>query len=145
MLNESSQTADGILFLAPSIALVSQARREWLRHTTRQLACRVVCSDRTAGGRGENEDIHVYELECPVTSDPAGIASVLRGGSELTRVIFSTYQSLEHITAAQSGHNAPAFDLAIMDEAHRTTGVDRQASGISQDGGCPAQAQTRDG
>ena len=46
-----------ILFAAPTIALVSQARREWLRQTTRELSCIVVCSDPTAGGRNKNEDI----------------------------------------------------------------------------------------
>ncbi len=73
--------ADGgrILFAAPTIALVSQARREWLRHTTRGLRCIVVCSDPTAGGRNENEDIRISELECPVTTDPTEIASTLRG------------------------------------------------------------------
>ena len=39
------------------------------------------------------------------------------------RVVFSTYQSLRHVTEAQSAYGAPAFDLALMDEAHRTTGV----------------------
>ena len=58
-----------ILFAAPSIALVSQARREWLRQTTRPLECVVVCSDVTAGGRGE-EDMRLSELECPVTNRP---------------------------------------------------------------------------
>ena len=38
-------TGGRVLFLAPSIALVSQARREWLLHTRRELSCRVVCSD----------------------------------------------------------------------------------------------------
>jgi len=71
-----------ILFLAPSIALVSQARREWLRHTTRPLSCRVVCSDRTAGGRGEREDIRVSELECPVTSDADELAAFLSADCE---------------------------------------------------------------
>ena len=61
-----------ILFAAPTIALVSQARREWLRQTTRPLKCIVVCSDSTAGGRNENEDMRVSELECPVTTNPCG-------------------------------------------------------------------------
>ncbi len=113
-----------ILFLAPSIALVSQARREWLRHTTRKLACRVVCSDPTAGGRGENSnDIGLSELECDVASDPAAIAETLAPGMRRTRVVFCTYQSLRHVARAQLRHGAPAFDLALMDEAHRTTGV----------------------
>ena len=107
-----------ILFAAPTIALVSQARREWLRHTTRKLDCIVVCSDPTAGGRNENEDIRISELECPVTTDPAEIARSL-DGEESTRVIFCTYHSLGRVTEAQALHGAPAFDLAITDEARR--------------------------
>ena len=111
-----------ILFAAPTIALVSQARREWLRHTTRKLDCIVVCSDPTAGGRNENEDIRISELECPVTTDPAEIAWSL-DGEDTTRVVFCTYHSLGRVTEAQASHGAPAFDLAIADEAHRTTGA----------------------
>ena len=119
--------ADGgrILFVAPSIALVSQARREWLRHTTRKLDSRVVCSDYTAGGRGESRnDIGLSELECAVTSDARALADMLANPVvKRTRVIFSTYQSLRHVAEAQSEYGAPPFDLALMDEAHRTTGV----------------------
>ena len=111
-----------ILFAAPTIALVSQARREWLRQTTRRLACIVVCSDQTAGGRNENEDIRISELECPVSTDPGEIASSLAGDGA-TRVVFCTYHSLRRVTEAQASHGAPAFDLAIADEAHRTTGA----------------------
>ena len=113
-----------ILFAAPTIALVSQARREWLRQTTRRLECIVVCSDPTAGGRNENEDIRVSELECPVTTDPLEIAQSLSGnGDAETRVVFCTYHSLRRVTEAQALHGAPVFDLAIADEAHRTTGA----------------------
>ncbi len=111
-----------ILFAAPTIALVSQVRREWLRQTTRPLDCIVVCSDQTAGGRGDTEDIRVSELECPVTTDPAEIADLLNGDG-LTRVVFCTYHSLGRVTEAQARHGVPGFDLAIADEAHRTTGV----------------------
>ena len=111
-----------ILFAAPTIALVSQARREWLRQTTRPLECMVVCSDSTAGGRHETEDIRISELECPVSTDPAVIAEALAGGGR-TRVVFCTYHSLGRVTEAQAEHGAPDFDLAIADEAHRTTGA----------------------
>ena len=114
-----------ILFLAPSIALVSQARREWLRYKTRPLRGLVVCSDRTTGGRGESEDIRVSELECTVTTDPDEIASTLNSMDD-TCVVFCTYQSLEKIYKAQLNHNAPDFDMIIADEAHRTTGVEKQ-------------------
>ena len=110
-----------ILFAAPSIALVSQARREWLRQTIRPLECVVVCSDTTAGGRGE-EDMRLSELECPVTTNPSEIADKLAGDG-MTRVVFCTYQSLRRVTDAQALHGAPAFNLAIADEAHRTTGA----------------------
>ena len=111
-----------ILFAAPTIALVSQARREWLRQTTRKIKCIVVCSDPTAGGRNENEDIRTSELECPVTTNPSEIALTLDGNGE-TRIVFCTYHSLGRVTEAQALHGAPAFDLAIADEAHRTTGA----------------------
>ena len=111
-----------ILFVAPTIALVSQARREWLRQTTRELSCIVVCSDPTAGGRNENEDIRISELECPVSTDPAEIARSLESDGP-TRVVFCTYHSLGRVTEAQADYGAPAFDLAIADEAHRTTGA----------------------
>ncbi len=112
-----------ILFAAPTIALVSQARREWLRHTTRPLACRVICSDPTAGGRNENEDMRISELECPVTTDPEAIAETLTQQTDNTRVVFCTYQSLHQVLDAQAKFGSPPFDLAIADEAHRTTGA----------------------
>ena len=60
-----------ILFTAPSIALVSQARREWLRHCVKPLLSLVVCSDRSAGGRGTSrEDIRRSELEWPGDDRP---------------------------------------------------------------------------
>ena len=94
-----------ILFAAPTIALVSQARREWLRQTTRPLSCIVVCSDPTAGGRNENEDIRVSELECPVSTDAAETAQGLVGEGP-TRVVFCTYHSLGRVTEAQAEHGA---------------------------------------
>ena len=120
-----------ILFAAPTIALVSQARREWLRQTTRKLKCVVVCSDPTAGGRHENEDIRISELECPVSTDPAEIAAALADDG-VTRVVFCTYHSLRRVTEAQAYHGAPEFNLAIADEAHRTTGARDRSNGTGQ-------------
>ncbi|MCY4265450.1 MAG: DEAD/DEAH box helicase family protein [Gammaproteobacteria bacterium] len=107
-----------VLFAAPSIALVNQSRREWLRHTTRPLHALVVCSDTSAGGRND-EDIRVSEMVATVTTKPDEIKEFLYSSG--TGVIFSTYQSLDKVLAAQEG-NELAFDLAIADEAHRTTG-----------------------
>ena len=113
---------EAILFLAPTIALVSQARREWLTHTTRKLDSLVVCSDPYAGGKNEQEDIRISELECPVVSKPDEIAVRLQAARH-PKVVFCTYQSLMRVVEAQQEHGAAPFALTIADEAHRTTGV----------------------
>lgn len=113
-----------ILFLAPSIALVSQARAEWLQQTGRVLNTTVVCSDSTAS-RGR-EDTPISELVCPVTTDAERIAKQMREApTGATVVVFCTYQSLSCVIEAQAEHNAPTFDLTVADEAHRTTGIIR--------------------
>ena len=42
--------------------------------------------------------------------------------------MFATYHSLRRVTESHAGYGALAFDLAIADEAHRTTGVDRSSA-----------------
>ena len=42
---------------------------------------------------------------------------------EAMTVVFCTYQSLPLVADAQAA-GAPAFDLVVCDEAHRTTGVE---------------------
>ncbi len=118
-----------ILFAAPSIALVNQSRSEWLRHSTRPLSALVVCSDASAGGRHE-EDLRVSDMVAPVTTDPIKIQERLR--SDKTTVVFATYQSLNKVLAAQEGTNL-YFDLAIADEAHRTTGYRHEDKNTSVD------------
>ena len=115
-----------VLFAAPTIALVSQARREWLTHATRQMSALVVCSDSTAGGQGERYDIGADALVCDVVSDPAEIAERLGRQSGDVKAVFCTYHSLRRVCEAQARHDAPRFDLAIADEAHRTTGIVRE-------------------
>ena len=134
--------ADGerILFAAPTIALVSQARREWLRQTTRPLKCIVVCSDATAGGRNETEDIRVSELECPVSTDPAEIAASLAGDGP-TRVVFCTYHSLRRVTEAQAHHAASHFDLGAALLRRRSRGVQEGLRAAWQELLDPAKAR----
>ena len=125
-LSERIVQDDGrVLFAAPTIALVSQARREWLTHRARPMSALVVCSDSTAGGRGERYEIGADDLVCDVISEPSAIASRLQGPAGGVKAVFCTYHSLRWVCEAQARHGAPAFDLAIADEAHRTTGVVR--------------------
>ena len=112
-----------ILFAAPTISLVSQARREWLTHTIRPISALVVCSDRTAGGKGEAREVGPDDLVCPVLTDASEVSAHL-AARDGAKVVFCTYQSLDVVVRAQRDHSAPGFDLAVADEAHRTTGID---------------------
>ena len=111
-----------VLYLVPSIALMAQTMREWSAQKRLPLRYLGICSD-TRAGRND-EDASLLELDYPVTTDPAKIEAGLgKERPEALTVVFCTYQSLPLVAAAQA-QGAPAFDLAVCDEAHRTTGVE---------------------
>ena len=123
--NAGSVKASGrarILFLVPSIALLSQTLKEWTAQTRMDLRPFAVCSDSKVS-RGA-EDIASYDLTVPVSTDGKEIAERLARGKRSAglTVVFSTYQSLPAIHDAQK-NGLDDFDLVICDEAHRTTGV----------------------
>lgn len=121
-----------VLFLVPSIALLSQTLMEWSAESEVPLRSFAVCSD-TKVGKGRkrtslSEDISVVDLAIPATTDGAALADRLsrrpapvHGTAPMT-VVFSTYQSIDAVAQAQE-LGAPGFDLVICDEAHRTTGA----------------------
>ncbi len=112
-----------VLYLVPSISLFAQSMREWATQKAIPHRYVGVCSD-TRAGRND-EDASLQELEVPVTTDPAAISLALREArSDAMTVVFCTYQSLGIVARAQD-EGAPAFDLVLCDEAHRTTGVER--------------------
>ena len=112
-----------VLYLVPSIALLSQAMREWAEQQGVKHRYIGICSDTHAGRT--DEDASIYELEIPVTTAPVQISEVLQKRDEdKMTVVFCTYQSLP-IVADSQAQGAPAFDLVLCDEAHRTTGVDK--------------------
>ncbi|WP_225800481.1 type ISP restriction/modification enzyme [Streptomyces sp. NK15101] len=116
-----------VLFLVPSIALLSQTLREWSFETELTLRPFAVCSD-VKVGRGQpqsdDQDMATHDLALPATTDPDRLikqmASV-EAAPGLT-VVFSTYQSIATIAEAQK-KGLGNFDLILCDEAHRTTGV----------------------
>lgn len=112
-----------ILFLAPSISLVGQTLREWVSNSRTELNAVCVCSDTTVTKKRTEDDIgeRVEDLGLPATTDPGKIAFRAMVSKDTT-VVFSTYQSIDAVIAAQQ-HGLPEFDLIICDEAHRTTGV----------------------
>ncbi len=114
---------DCILFLAPSIALVGQTLREWMANAEKELTPICVCSDPSVSKRHTEDDIgeRVEDLGAPATTDAERILFQYHQ-CKGTTVIFSTYQSIDSVIAAQ-GAGLPEFDLIICDEAHRTTGA----------------------
>ena len=121
-----------VLYLVPSIALMAQTMRVWAEQKNVPHRYVGICSD-TRAGRND-EDVSLLELDFPVTTAPARIQQALQRDSPgALTVVFCTYQSLHLIETAQAA-GAPDFDLAICDEAHRTTGVEKQdTAGISLD------------
>lgn len=115
-----------VLFLVPSISLLSQSLREWTAECAIPLRSFAVCSDTKVGkNKGESDDIASFDLAYPATTNSKKLIDsyhrFTEGFDGLT-VIFSTYQSLDVIAEAQK-QGLPGFDLIICDEAHRTTGA----------------------
>lgn len=116
-----------VLFLVPSLSLMSQTITEWTIETTTPLRSFSVCSDNQVGKRKNGDDladINIHDLAYPATTNAKILAAKIAHphDGEMT-VIFSTYQSIQVISDAQKLHGLPAFDLIICDEAHRTTGA----------------------
>jgi len=117
-----------VLFLVPSLALMSQTVHEWCADAVLPLTSLAVCSDAQVGRRRRARDdvaeLEVTDLAFPATTDPESLARVeASSDSNAMRVVFATYQSISVIASAQERHDLPDFDLIVCDEAHRTTGV----------------------
>lgn len=124
-LAEQTVGAGGsVLFLVPSINLLSQTIIEWANDAEVPLATFAVCSDRHAGKRTKNdEDMSPNDLQVPASTDVESLIEDWRARATPTRmaVVFSTYQSIDVVADAQQA-GLGRFDLVICDEAHRTTG-----------------------
>ena len=120
-------TGKRVLFLVPSLALIAQTVREWTKDSEITLRSFAVCSDAQVGKRRANAadiaEIEAHELDFPATTNPTKLAerASIKDAERMT-VVFSTYQSIPVITAAQE-QGLQAFDLIVCDEAHRTTGA----------------------
>ncbi|SIO29630.1 DEAD/DEAH box helicase [Vannielia litorea] len=115
-----------VLFMVPSLALMSQTVREWKNDCQEEFFAFSACSDVRVGRTvdADSLDLNVHDLAFPATTDPEKLARQVNAsdGDKMT-VVFSTYHSIDVLTRAQRDYGLPAFDLAICDEAHRTTGV----------------------
>ncbi|WP_187836080.1 DEAD/DEAH box helicase [Helicobacter pylori] len=114
------------LFLAPSIALLSQTFREYAQEKSEPFYASIVCSDDKVGKSKDedNDDIKFSELPIKASTRLEDILSTYEKAQKENKrfIIFSTYQSALRIKEAQeAGLNG--IDLIICDEAHRTVGA----------------------
>ena len=115
-----------VLYMVPSLALMSQTVREWTNDATLELAAFSACSDVRVGRRTDPDGLGLnrHDLAFPATTDPARLAEAVQAVPPgRMKVVFSTYHSIDVLGRAQKEHGLPEFDLAVCDEAHRTTGV----------------------
>lgn len=119
-----------VLFMVPSLALMSQTLQEWSAECELPFLAWSVCSDTKVNKRQANADLLdmvVADLKIPATTDGVKLAASLAKENEREglQVVFSTYQSIDAVHDAQvaGGDEWRDFDLIICDEAHRTTGV----------------------
>lgn len=124
-----------VLYLVPSIQLLSQSLRGWTADSKfrESMDTFAVCSDRQVTKKttgNEFEDIAAADLGFPATTNYEKLLEnqeVIESRDEQNKfmVVFSTYQSIDVIAEAQS-NGFYEFDLIVCDEAHRTTGATQQ-------------------
>ena len=124
-----------VLFLVPSIALLGQTLRAWMQQSSKPITAICICSDPQVSKQSEkndNDTTSTVDLALPASTDISSIVKQLRTARRTAQgmtVVFSTYQSIDVISAAQhhlldeTDGAFGTFDLIICDEAHRTTGV----------------------
>ncbi|WP_168542608.1 DEAD/DEAH box helicase [Acinetobacter sp. A2] len=118
-----------VLFLVPSLSLLSQTLTEWTQESTTPLLSYAVCSD-TEVGKSKNKTAIdavttlAHELQYPATTDAKKLAENVEKHHDADHmtVVFSTYHSINTVSDAQNDYQMGEFDLIICDEAHRTTG-----------------------
>jgi len=114
-------SAQNIIVLVPSLALLRQTLHEWARETSCQsFAHLCVCSDPTVKPDSDELVVRPTDLDFPVTTDSAQVRAFLTAKFDGVKLVFSTYQSAHVVAAGMKRDNA--FDLAIFDEAHKTAG-----------------------
>ena len=131
MARDVSKEQYTILYLVPSIQLLTQTLRGWNNDTEMTMSSMAVTSDRNASRGSVKQDesnltIKASDIGYPATTSSKKVVEnylelMTRPQKELL-VVFGTYQSIDVLGEAQK-EGFPEFDLIIADEAHRTTGA----------------------
>jgi predicted helicase len=113
-----------ILVLVPSLTLLQQTLDEWSRHNSwgNDFTYICVCSDPTVTSRDEYDPILLdkMDVEFRVDTEPLEVRRFIERDAPKVNVVFSTYHSSPIVSEGVRGL-AP-LDVAIFDEAHKTTG-----------------------
>lgn len=129
LMKESGKDIYNVLYLVPSIQLLSQTLFSWNSDVNPDLqmdSFSVVSDSKATKQKTGDDDLSAKDIGFPATTNVDQFMEnyhALRGGDgKHIRVVFSTYQSIDVIGRAQK-QDFPEFDLIISDEAHRTTGA----------------------
>lgn len=125
MASESNKETFNVLYLVPSIQLLSQTLIGWNNDTELSMHSFAVTSDRNASKKKNADELSAKDIGFPATTDSDKLLynykKIENKQRDLT-VVYSTYQSIEVLHEAQE-KGFPEFDIIICDEAHRTTGA----------------------
>ena len=122
------------IIAVPSLALIKQSLEDWtkeilLSKTTVLPDWCCICSDESTGQITDDFVADTYSLGIPTTTSEDDITSFLKRKTAGGKIIFTTYQSADKL-AQVSKKLKYKFDLAILDEAHKTVGAKDKAFSI---------------
>jgi len=119
--------ANSIIVAVPSLNLIKQSLEDWTaefvaQNESHRPEWQVICSDDSTS-KLEDEFVNdVYSLGIPTSTSIDEIELFLKRKTKGRKIIFTTYQSSDKL--AQAARKAKfSFDLAILDEAHKTVGI----------------------
>lgn len=131
MAKEANKDQFVVLYLVPSIQLLTQTLRGWNNDSELSISSMAVTSDRNASRGSVKQDetnfvVKASDIGFPATTSAKKVVNNYEELMQLPKkdllVVFGTYQSIDVLGKAQK-HGFPEFDLIIADEAHRTTGA----------------------
>ena len=98
-----------VLYMVPSLALMSQTIREWKNDASEDFYAFSACSDKKVGKRKQADDeitLGLNDLSLPATTNPNELSEKIKNQkTDKMMVVFSTYQSIDVISSAQYEHN----------------------------------------
>lgn len=120
-----------VLFMVPSIALLSQGMQNWTTDSEYKIKPVCICSDASASRFKDDDENNLLDMSFPASTNVDTIVKQLKTYQKNGEfiVVFSTYQSIDVVAAAQAqllkenDGKFGVFDYIVCDEAHRTTGA----------------------